>query len=208
MNEKVRNIGTQALLTAFGFALVVFVSLAAILVYQNFELARRIDSVIQTQAQIRAELHELQREVARLNSFFSPEGIKKMSLKMKRFDHLNDGKANYYAALIYAFSKQHELDPYLVYSIIHIESSFVSTAVSPKGARGLMQVMPSWSATFNISLDDLFHPATNIRVGTAILRDELKRRRTVQKALAAYNAGKGDGTGQYVKKVMGVYKKL
>ncbi|UCE47686.1 MAG: lytic transglycosylase domain-containing protein [Phycisphaerales bacterium] len=209
MNDKgTRHIGAQALFTAFAFALVVFVSLSAILVYQNFELSRRLDSVIESQAEIKAQVRELQKEVDRLNSFFAPKSIKKMSLRLKTFGHVEDWQANYYAALIYACSNKNGLDPFLVYSVIQTESHFVPEAVSPRGARGLMQVMPVWSAAFGISPDDLFHPATNIQVGTSILRDELERLRSLRKALAVYNSGRSRGRGNYVKKVMDVYKML
>lgn len=209
MSEKpIRQIGAQALLTAFAFALVAFVALGTLVIYQNFELSRRIDSVIESQAEIKAQFQELQREVDRLNSFFEPRGIKKMSLRLKDFDHLEEGEVNYYAALIYVYSNKNGLDPFLVYSIIQTESHFVPHAVSPKGARGLMQVMPSWSKGFGIAPDDLFHPAINICVGTSILRDDLKRLRNLWKALAAYNSGRSHGREKYVKKVMKIYKKL
>ena len=131
-----------------------------------------------------------------------------MSLRLKGFGHLEDGDANYYAALIYVYSNEKGLDPFLVYSVIQTESHFVPDAVSPKGARGLMQVMPVWSAAFGISPDDLFHPAINVRVGTSILRGELKRLRNLRKALAVYNSGRAQEKGKYVKKVMDIYKML
>ena len=131
-----------------------------------------------------------------------------MSLRLKDFDHLKDGEANYYAALIYVYSNKNGLDPFLVYSIIHTESHFVPYAVSRKGARGLMQVMPSWSKGFGISPDDLFDPVVNICVGTSILRDDLKRLRNLRKALAVYNSGRSHGREKYVKKVMKIYKML
>jgi len=209
MNDKpVKQMGTQALLTAFAFALVVFVATASVLVYQNFDLSRRINSVIESQAGIKAQVQELQKEVDRLNSFFTPKSIKKMSLRLKGFGHLEDGDANYYAALIYVYSNENGLDPFLVYSIIQTESHFVPDAVSPKGAKGLMQVMPSWSREFGISPDDLFHPAINILVGASILRGELKRLRNLRKALAVYNSGRSHEKGKYVKKVMDIYKML
>jgi len=207
-DKKERNIGAQVLLTAFAFFLVVFVSLATILIYQNFELSRRIDNVIESQAEIKAQVQELQKEIDRLNAYFTPQSIKKMSLKLQTFDHLEQWEANYYAALIYVYSNKNALDPFLVYSVIQIESSFVTEAVSPKGARGLMQVMPSWSSGFGISPDELFHPAVNIRIGTSILRGELKRLRNLRKALAVYNSGKSHGRKHYVKKVMEIYEML
>lgn len=206
VNDKaVKTIGMHVLMTAFAFALVVFVVVVTLLIYQNFELSRRIDTVIKSQAEIRAQFQELRKEVDRLDSFFEPRGIKNMSLRLKDFDHLKDGEANYYAALIYVYSNKNGLDPFLVYSIIQTESHFVPDAVSPKGARGLMQVMPSWGEAFGIRPDELFHPAINVRVGTLILRDELKRYKNLRKALAAYNSGRSHGRKQYVRNVMNLY---
>jgi len=203
-----RQVGTQALLTVFALVLVVFVGVAAILVYQNFELSRRIDSIIDSQSQIEAQVHELQKEVERLNSVFAPETIKKMSFNLQSFNQLHPTTANYYAALVYINSVRKGLDPYLVYSVIQTESYFIPKAVSCKGARGLMQVMPTWTGMFGITVDDLFHPAVNIDVGTWILRDELNRRRDLRRALAAYNSGKPYGGETYVQRVMDFYKML
>ena len=209
MSEAVvRQVGTQVLMTVFAFVLVVFVGVAAILVYQNFELSRRIDSVINSQAQIQAHVHELQKEVERLNSIFVPETIKKMSFGLQSFNQLRPTTANYYAVLVYVNSVRKGLDPCLVYSVIQTESCFVPEAVSRKGARGLMQVMPAWTEMFGITVDDLFDPAVNIDVGTWILRDELDRRRDVGRALAAYNSGKPYGRERYVQRVMDFYKTL
>jgi soluble lytic murein transglycosylase-like protein len=209
MDEKpIRNLGQQVLLTAFAFVLVIFVTLSALLVYQNFELARRIDTLISSQAEINAQVQQLQREVIRLNSFFEPGGVKKMSLRLKESGGLADCKANYYAALIYGHARKNGLDPFLVYSVIKTESHFTSAAVSSKGARGLMQVMPAWTRTFAITPDDLLHPAVNISVGTSILGYELARTGDVGSALAVYYSGQPRENDGYVRKVMNTYKRL
>jgi len=103
-----------------------------------------------------------------------------------------------YEELIYRYSELHELDPYLVMGLIRAESSFISDAVSPVGARGLMQIMPNtaeWLAErmgINFHLDDLFNPAYNIRMGTYYLRMLLHMFEEQDTALAAYNAGMGN----------------
>src|SRR5437899_10991547 len=82
------------------------------------------------------------------------------------------------------------LDPLLLYSIMHQESSFKSHAVSPKGARGLMQLMPCTSIRYGVS--NIFDPRQNIEGGARYLRFLLDRfDGDVNLALAGYNAGEG-----------------
>ncbi len=85
-------------------------------------------------------------------------------------------------------SAEYHLDPDLVNSVIHAESGFNSHAVSPKGARGLMQLMP---ATANqLGVNDSFDPQSNVTGGSRYLRELLERYNfDLVKALAAYNAG-------------------
>ncbi|MGB7643078.1 MAG: lytic transglycosylase domain-containing protein [Terriglobales bacterium] len=85
-------------------------------------------------------------------------------------------------------SAQYHLDPDLVNSVIHAESGFNSHAVSPKGARGLMQLMPSTASGMGVT--DPFDPEANVGGGSRYLRELLERYNfDLVKALAAYNAG-------------------
>src|ERR1041384_2366060 len=82
------------------------------------------------------------------------------------------------------------VDPLLLYSVMHQESSFKLHAVSPKGARGLMQLMPGTAARFGVT--SLFEPRQNIEGGARYLRFLLDRfDGDVNLALAGYNAGEG-----------------
>ena len=85
-------------------------------------------------------------------------------------------------------SAAYHLDPDLVNSIIHAESGFNSRAVSPKGARGLMQLMPGTAN--QLGVNDAFDPQANVTGGSRYLRELLERYNfDLVKALAAYNAG-------------------
>jgi soluble lytic murein transglycosylase-like protein len=82
------------------------------------------------------------------------------------------------------------VDPLLLYSVMHQESSFKSRAISPKGARGLMQLMPGTAARFGVT--SIFEPRQNIEGGARYLRFLLDRfDGDVNLALAGYNAGEG-----------------
>jgi Transglycosylase SLT domain len=82
------------------------------------------------------------------------------------------------------------VDPLLLYSVMHQESSFKSRAISPKGARGLMQLMPGTAMRFGVT--SIFEPRQNIEGGARYLRFLLDRfDGDVNLALAGYNAGEG-----------------
>jgi soluble lytic murein transglycosylase-like protein len=85
-------------------------------------------------------------------------------------------------------SAAYHLDPDLVNSVIHAESGFNVHAVSPKGARGLMQLMPGTAS--QLGVNDAFDPEANVTGGSRYLRELLERYNfDLVKALAAYNAG-------------------
>jgi soluble lytic murein transglycosylase-like protein len=86
-------------------------------------------------------------------------------------------------------AREFTLDPNLIAAVIGMESAFRTLAVSPRGARGLMQIMPETGR--ELGLSDPFDPAANIRAGSRYLKEQLLRFDTLEKALAAYNAGPG-----------------
>jgi soluble lytic murein transglycosylase-like protein len=82
------------------------------------------------------------------------------------------------------------IDPYLVFLVIEQESHFHVRAVSPKGARGLMQLMPGTARRYGVSRP--FDAAENIRAGTQYLRELMDMfGGQVNLVLASYNAGEG-----------------
>jgi len=91
---------------------------------------------------------------------------------------------------VLAAAKAHDLDPALIHAVIAAESNYRAGAVSPKGAIGLMQVMPDTGARFGVSAKALRDPQVNIEVGTRYLAWLIDRfNGDLQLALAGYNAG-------------------
>jgi hypothetical protein len=91
-------------------------------------------------------------------------------------------------AVINGASDRTQIDPDLISSVIHAESGFNPHALSPKGAQGLMQLMPGTAA--NLGVGNAFDPGANVDGGTRYLRQLLELYNfDLVKALAAYNAG-------------------
>ena len=87
-------------------------------------------------------------------------------------------------------AQRNKLDPLLLYSIMHQESSFKRRAISPKGARGLMQLMPVTAARFGVS--NIYDPKQNIEGGARYVSFLLNRfNGDLSLTLAGYNAGEG-----------------
>ena len=105
----------------------------------------------------------------------------------------------YYRDVIERWASAHGLDPWLVAAVVRVESNFRPSATSPRGARGLMQILPDtgrWVAQQmgeTRYFDDLLYdPEVNVRLGTWYLADLLRQFKGSEPlALAAYNAGRG-----------------
>ncbi|HKU86682.1 MAG TPA: lytic transglycosylase domain-containing protein [Casimicrobiaceae bacterium] len=116
------------------------------------------------------------------------------------YRNLTDDKlVRRYATLIDRYARANRLDAALVTAIVAVESGFDAHAVSPKGAVGLMQILPATAERYGLVedarrtvADRLHDPATNLRIGTRYFADLLARfDGDLSLALAAYNAGEG-----------------
>jgi Transglycosylase SLT domain len=96
-----------------------------------------------------------------------------------------------YAEIIAAAAQAHGVDPILVKALIQVESGYRPKARSPRGAVGLMQIMPATAREYNVR--NPFDPKANIEAGVKHLKALLDRfgRERTELALAAYNAGPG-----------------
>ena len=92
-------------------------------------------------------------------------------------------------AMVEKAARDHNVDPLLVHSIIQVESNYNPYAVSPKGAQGLMQLMPPTARDLGVS--NSFDPRQNIEAGVRYLKYLQDLYKDDRLALAAYNAGPG-----------------
>jgi soluble lytic murein transglycosylase-like protein len=93
-----------------------------------------------------------------------------------------------YDGLITEHARRNDVRPDLVRAVVQVESAYNPYAISPKGAAGLMQLMPGVIREFGVK--NVFNPEENLRAGVAYLRQLLDRYKNNEVlALAAYNAG-------------------
>jgi len=89
--------------------------------------------------------------------------------------------------IIRAAANRYGMDADLIHCVVAVESNFNPKAVSPKNARGLMQLLPQTAAQYGVK--DIFDPEENVNAGTRYLKELLGRYHDLTLALAAYNAG-------------------
>ena len=112
---------------------------------------------------------------------------------------LKEGELRELTDLIWSKSKAWGIDPLLILALIKTESSFLWKAESYRGARGLMQILPStgewlarrkgirWAGPYS-----LYHPTTNVRLGLAYLFELILKFKDVKRAIIAYNLGENE----------------
>jgi hypothetical protein len=132
-----------------------------------------------------------------------------------RFDESQPVPEGPYGPLIYETARRHSLNPQVVAALIRQESSYNSKAVSHKGARGLMQLMPATAHRFGVKKEKLFDPKHNLEAGASYLSWLIDYfNGDLAKVLAAYNAGENAvtryggippyrETRNYVKRIFG-----
>jgi len=150
----------------------------------------------------------------------NPQILSKMhsaSQTEKRLPSVSGRKAEHlYHMFIIQTASHYQIDPALIKAIIMAESGYNTKAISKKGAKGLMQLMPETAQSLGV--EDIFNPHQNITGGVRYFKQMVKRfNGDVKLALAAYNAGSRNvrnyngippfkATRTYIKKVFMYYQ--
>lgn len=163
--------------------------------YELVDAGERMQLTLPSGGRVTLPLSQVERVVADevpLDPEPVPEPPPESPVFSWRFDASHPVPATPYGELIYATAQRHALNPALVAAVVRAESAFQAGAVSRKGARGLMQLMPATARRFGVGEGELFDPARNLEAGAVYLRWLLDRfDADLTHALAAYNAGEG-----------------
>lgn len=151
-----------------------------------------------------------------LDSFSIPGVTKAQSQALRSYIarkyRIADDVAGVLIHTVYAVAREKDLDPLLILAVIAIESRYNPFAESHVGAQGLMQVMTRVHKEkfepFEGGADAALNPIANIRVGSQILHDCIKRRGSVTGGLACYVGATGPGDGGYGAKVLAERRRL
>lgn len=131
---------------------------------------------------------------------------KKLKRHLTSIYYITEDLAHVIVDNVFSVGKKYKIDPILLLAIIKVESTFNPKAVSRVNAAGLMQVLPKAHPEKIAEIggvNQLFVPEVNIRVGTRILRDYLKKSNgSLENALQFYNGAFFDKTRKYARKVL------
>ena len=138
-------------------------------------------------ADARARFEEIAKQIAAANQP-ALSNTANIVMDLAASDHAWTTGNSRIDSLIRYYGNQYSVDPYLVYCLMSQESKFSMNATSPKGAQGLMQLMPGTAARYGVT--NPYDVAQSIMGGTRYLKDLLKMfNGRVDLALAGYNAG-------------------
>jgi soluble lytic murein transglycosylase-like protein len=117
-----------------------------------------------------------------------------------------------FVAVAYGAAAEVGLDPLLILAVISVESRFNPIAESGMGAKGLMQIIPKYHHAkldlYGGGEEAVLDPESNIRVGTRILKEYVRRTGTLQAGLQYYNGAAWDVSAQYAQKVFAEHRRL
>lgn len=175
----------------FGSAVSTLAQSGAIYQFDNFDIANGI----RIEQPVQGQVTKAGRRPSRLSTAnWQPEAGTALTTPTsmavgRSLDGFTTGNAEVDSFIVDSGTR-HGVDPVLLYAIMHQESTFKSRAISPKGARGLMQLMPGTAARYGVS--NIFDPRQNIDGGTRYMKFLLNLfDGDVNLALAGYNAGEG-----------------
>jgi soluble lytic murein transglycosylase-like protein len=172
-----------------------------------------LDASDKALADARVKVEDVAKQMAAANQ---PPIAANVAANLAASDHAWTTGSAKIDGLIRYYGNQYSVDPYLIYCLMSQESKFAASATSPKGAQGLMQLMPATAARYGVT--NPYDVAQSIMGGTRYLKDLLKMfNGRIDLALAGYNAGENavikygytippyDETRNYVKLIIKRY---
>ena len=135
--------------------------------------------------------HKVRQQVRLVRASYDVEGLGDLAAGRNDYDFNPAAGPDAYDKIIAAAAKKYGVDFALIKAVIHAESAFDPLALSKKGARGLMQLMPKTAAHYGLSRDQIYHPGRNIHTGAKYLKYLITKFKKRYLAIAAYNAGEG-----------------
>lgn len=178
-----KKTGIRLSLSVTFFLLVLYTAQTALTIYLVVDKFKKAELIREQRLRI-GELEEKVRLLKVIKEF-------KVGLREAEVRELTD--------LIWSKSRAWGIDPLLILALIKTESSFFWRAESDRGARGLMQILPStgewlarrrgirWTGPYS-----LYHPTTNVKLGLAYLFELILKFKDVKKAIVAYNLGENE----------------
>jgi len=156
--------------------------------------------------------YHLEKLISRIGEIENKFGHPRVSLMEEKRDRVNSSSKTTFDDLIKEYAQKYQIDHRLAKRLIEAESNFDPDAVSPRGAMGLMQLMPQTCQ--DLGIKDPFDERENLEGGMRYLRGLLNQFGSLPLALAAYNAGPSrvkeyggippySETQEFVKKVIG-----
>ncbi len=178
-----KRTGIRLSLSVTFFLLILYTSQTALTIYLVVDKFKKAELIREQKLKI-GKLEEKVRLLEVIKEF-------KVGLKEGELRELTD--------LIWSKSKAWGIDPLLILALIKTESSFLWKAESYRGAKGLMQILPStgeWLARRRgikwAGAHSLYHPTTNVRLGLAYLFELILKFKDVKRAIIAYNLGENE----------------
>ena len=155
--------------------------------YRDGLIARvEMEKSDQDLADARAKIEETRNQIAVANQ--PAPAVPDASVNLMLSDAAWSTGNNRVDTLVRYYGNKYGVDPYLIFCLMHQESRFTTNATSPKGAQGLMQLMPGTAARYGVT--NPYDVAQSIMGGTRYLKDLLQMfNGRIDLALAGYNAG-------------------
>lgn len=191
---------------------IAILTLAILLFFANFVLSPSLseEAKLVEENNVSIDINSKSEEIFK-KELTNEEKITEIILRLQ--PNISKDKAQEIARLTVENAKEYELNPYWMLSMMYVESSFNQNSKSEKGARGLMQIIPSTAKIYGVTSEQLSDPTININTGFKYYKHLLDKFNDQMLATVAYNQGptnvtRGKYRTWYYTKVKNVYEEI